>query len=109
MNENMRQTTLGFLIKDNQILQVLPTGKDPYGASLSKDGQTLITGNKEDGSVQVFNLADYRLMKTIYGLDEPRQAIIYSKVPGKIYVLQKDLSIAIVNYKDKNNNIHIIK
>ncbi len=96
-------------IKDNQILKVLPTGKDPYGASLSKDGQTLITGNKEDGSVQVFNLVNYQLIKTIYELDEPRQAIIYSKVPGKIYVLQKDLSIAIVNYKAKNETIYVIK
>lgn len=96
-------------IKDNQILKILPTDKDPYGASLSGDGKTLITGNKEDGTVQVFNLADNRLIKTIPGFDEPRQAIIYSKTLGNIYVLQKDLSIAIVNYKDKNNIMHIIK
>ena len=94
-------------IKDNQIVKILPTGKDPYGASLSGDGKTLITGNKEDGSVQVFNLANYQLIKTIYGLDEPRQAIIYSKMPGKIYVLQKDLSISVINYKD--NTVYTIK
>lgn len=96
-------------IADNKTLQVMPTGKDPYGASLSKDGKTLITGNKESNSVQVFALANYSLIKTINGLDEPRQAIIYSKTPGKIYVLQKDLSIAIVNYKEKNNTVQIIK
>lgn len=89
-------------IKNNQVLEIIPTGRDPYGASLSKDGKTLATGNKEDGSVQVFDLTNYSLIKTIDGLDEPRQAILYSETPGKLYVLQKDLSIAEVNYHGKD-------
>lgn len=95
-------------IADNQLLKILPTGNDPYGASLSKDGSTLITGNKVDGTVAVFSTRNYQLLKTIPGFDEPRQAILYSKTPGKIYVLQKDLSIGVVNYLQEQPQIKVI-
>lgn len=96
-------------IQSNRLIKTMPTEKDPYGASLSKDGKTLITGNKEDNSVQVFDASNYKLIKTIRGFIEPRQAIVYSKTQGQIYVLQKDLSIAVVNYNSNLNNLTIIK
>jgi DNA-binding beta-propeller fold protein YncE len=97
------------LIQSNQLIKAMPTEKDPYGTSLSKDGKILITGNKEDNSVQVFDTSNYKLIKTIRGFNEPRQAIVYSKTQGQIYVLQKDLSIAVVNYNSNPNNLTIIK
>lgn len=95
-------------ITNNQLLKTLPTGNDPYGASLSKDGDTLITGNKIDGTVEIFSTKNYQLLKVISGFNEPRQAILYSKTPGKIYVLQKDMSIGVVNYLQKQPKIKII-
>lgn len=81
---------------------------DPYGASLSKDGDTLITGNKIDGTVEIFSTKNYQLLKVISGFNEPRQAILYSKSLGKIYVLQKDMSIGVVNYLQKQPQIEVI-
>ncbi len=92
-------------IANNQLLQTIPTEKEPYGATLSVDGQLLATGNKESNSVQIFDMNNYRLLKTIGGLNEPRQAIIFSKTPNMIYVLQKDLSIAKVNYLSESKTI----
>lgn len=88
-------------IKNNQILNSITTGKEPYGAALSQDGSTIAVGNKEDNSVQIFDARNYTLIKTIPNLNEPRQAIVYSQqVPGKLFILQKDLSIVVVNYKN---------
>lgn len=95
-------------ISNNQLLKTLPTGNDPYGASLSKDGDTLITGNKIDGTVEIFSTKNYQLLKVILGFNEPRQAILYSKSLGKIYVLQKDMSIGVVNYLQKQPQIEVI-
>lgn len=92
-------------IRNNQILKTIPTGKEPYGATLSADGHLLVTGNKESNSVQIFDMDNYRLLKTIGGLNEPRQAIVFSHIPNMIYVLQKDLSIAEINYKSESKTI----
>lgn len=95
-------------IKNNQLIKSIPTGKEPYGAALSNDGGTIVVGNKEDNTVQVFDAQNYVLIRTISGLNEPRQAIVYSRTSGKLFVLQKDLSIAIINYKN-NQPMTIIK
>lgn len=39
-----------------------------------------------------------QVKKTITGFNEPRQAITYSQESDKAYVLNKDLSISIINY-----------
>ena len=95
-------------VRSNGLIKTIPTGRDPYGAALSSDGKILITGNKIDNTVQVFDAIDYNLLHTIPGFNEPRQAIVYSKNKGKIYILQKDLSIAVVNYNDQDKPLEVI-
>lgn len=64
----------------------------------------------------MINTADQRVVKTIEGFKEPRQAIVFSHNGDQAYVLNRDLSIARVDVKtytitdiiqDKQKNISL--
>lgn len=74
-------------------------GREPYGATLSPDDKLLFASNKADNTIDVINVADHRVVKTIGGFKEPRQAIVFSHDGDQAYVLNRDLSIARVDVK----------
>lgn len=91
-------------IGENKVVKTIPVGEEPYGAALSPDGKTILTGEKGSNQVSVIDVDSLEVKSTITGLDAPRQAISYSKAnEGKAYVLNGDLSIAVVDYV--NNKI----
>lgn len=56
-----------------------------------------ITSKQE---IDVINVADHRVIKTISGFIEPRQAIVFSQDGERAYVLNCDLSISRVNVEN---------
>jgi YVTN family beta-propeller protein len=83
------------------IAQTISVGKDPYGASLSSDENILLSGNKEDNSLSIIDVSTLTNIGVITGFNEPRQAIVYSKNGKNVFVLNKDLSISVVNLSEK--------
>lgn len=83
-----------------EIYKTIKTGDETYGAALSPNADIILAGNKASNNVSVIDVNDdYKVINTIEGLNEPRQAIVYSNNDGEAYVLNKDLSIAKVNYQ----------
>lgn len=78
----------------------ISVGKEPYGAALSPDGNIILSGEKASNQISVISVNDdYKITKTITGLDEPRQAIVYDpNNKEQAFVLNKDLSISIINF-----------
>lgn len=87
-------------IATGELYKTIKVGEEPYGAALSKDGKTILVGNKASNDVSVISVEDdYKVLRTIKGFDEPRQAIVYSaSTENKAYVLNKDLSVSVVDY-----------
>ena len=63
-----------------------------------KDGKIVLTGEKGSNQVSVIDTKTLEVKRVIGGLNEPRQAIVYSKEAGKAYVLNADLSISVIDY-----------
>ncbi|MGE7905831.1 beta-propeller fold lactonase family protein [Peribacillus sp. NPDC094092] len=84
---------------DGNIKGEIKVGREPYGAALSPDDKLLFASNKADNTIDVINVADRRVVKTIGGFKEPRQAIVFSHDGDQAYVLNRDLSIALVDVK----------
>lgn len=59
----------------------------------------IFASNKADHTIDVINVADHRIVKTIGGFKEPRQAIVFSQDGDQAYVLNRDPSIARVDVK----------
>lgn len=83
------------------IAKTISVGKDPYGSSLSSDENILLSGNKEDNSLSIIDVPTLTNIGVITGFNEPRQAIVYSKNGKNVFVLNKDLSISVVNLSEK--------
>lgn len=83
------------------IAKTISVGKDPYGASLSSDETILLSGNKKGNSLSIIDVSTLTNIGEITGFNEPRQAIIYSKNGKNVFVLNKDLSISVVNLAEK--------
>ncbi|MBK5017174.1 YncE family protein [Pantoea sp. S62] len=81
------------------ITRTIPVGKDPYGAALTPDNRYVYSGNLGDNSLSVIETATGKVIATVSGLDAPRQAIVFSKDGSRAWVLNKDLSIAVVDLK----------
>ncbi|RBQ33691.1 YncE family protein [Rahnella variigena] len=81
------------------IISTIPVGKDPYGAALSPDNRYVYSGNLGDNSLSVIDTGTGKVVSTVTGLDAPRQAIVFSKDGSRAWVLNKDLSIAVVDLK----------
>lgn len=84
-------------LKSLKITHSIPVGKEPYGAALNPKGTVLYSGNLGDNSMSVIALPSMKVTATITGLEGPRQAIVFSKDGSLAYVLNEDLSIAIVD------------
>jgi len=88
-------------ITQGKIMSEVKVGREPYGAALSPDGKLLFASSKADNTIDVITVSDYRVIKTIKGFLEPRQAIIFNRAGDIAYVLNRDLSISRVNVKDR--------
>ncbi|WP_227793347.1 beta-propeller fold lactonase family protein [Paenibacillus guangzhouensis] len=88
-------------IAQGKIISEVKVGREPYGAALSPDGKLLFASSKVDNTIDVITVSDYRVIKTIKGFLEPRQAIIFNRAGDVAYVLNRDLSISWVNVKDR--------
>jgi YVTN family beta-propeller protein len=80
-----------------QITDNVPVGRDPYGAALSPDGNLVYSGDKADNTLTVVDTSTRKVVGKVVGFDEPRQAISFTRDGRQAYVLNKDLSIAIVD------------
>nr|WP_325178120.1 beta-propeller fold lactonase family protein [Pantoea sp. 1B4] len=90
------------------ITATIPVGQDPYGAALTPDNRYVYSGNLGDNSLSVIDTAAGKVVSTVTGLDAPRQAIVFNKDGTRAWVLNKDLSIAVVDLK-KNRVMATIK
>ena len=99
---NSRTNSISVVdLKTTTVRDSIPVGKDPYGAALSPDGHHVYSGNKVDNTLTVIDTATHKPAGTIYGFDEPRQAIVFARQGAIAYVLNKDLSIAVVDLREK--------
>ncbi len=89
-------------IETGELVKSIAVGQEPYGAALSPDQKLILTGEKASNQVSVINTETLEVISTIEGLDEPRQAIVYSSNDNKAYVLNKDLSISLIDYSEGN-------
>ncbi|MFS0890350.1 YncE family protein [Peribacillus frigoritolerans] len=53
---------------DGTIKGEIKVGREPYGAALSPDDKLLFASNKADHTIDVINVADHRVVKTIGGV-----------------------------------------
>ncbi len=81
-------------IDKRTILNIVPVGKDPYGAALSPDGRFVYVGNLGDNTVSVIEVASLQVVATITGFKQPRQAIVFTRDGKTACVLNVDLSVA---------------
>jgi len=79
------------------ITNIIPVGRDPYGATLSADQTQLLTSSKLDGTLDILDLRTGQIVKSIGGFVEPRQALVYGRDGKTVYVLNRDLSVGVVN------------
>jgi YVTN family beta-propeller protein len=84
-------------LKTGTIRASVSVGKDPYGAALSPDGRRVYSGDKTDNTLTVIDTDTNKAIGTITGFNEPRQAIVFGQRGFIAYVLNKDLSIAVVD------------
>ena len=80
-----------------KITDTVKVGEDPYGAALTSDGRFVYSGNLKGNSLSVIDTASAKVVATVTGLNEPRQAIVFSKDGSRAFVLNRDLSIAVVD------------
>jgi YVTN family beta-propeller protein len=80
-----------------KIVATIPAGREPYGVTLSPDDRILYIANKADNNIYVVDTATRRRLGVINGFNEPRQAVVFSKDGQKAYILNRDLSIAVVD------------
>ena len=83
----------------DKIVASVPVGKDPYGAALSPDERRLYSGDKGDNTLTIIDTAARSAVGKITGFNEPRQAIVFRPDGTLAYVLNKDLSIAVVDLR----------
>ena len=86
----------------------VPVGQDPYGAALTPDGKFVYSGNLKDNSLSVIDTGSLKVVATVTGLNEPRQAIAFSADNAHAYVLNRDLSVAVVD-RAKNAVVSTMK
>jgi YVTN family beta-propeller protein len=84
-------------VATGRIVRTIPVGRDPYGATLSADQKKLLTSSKQDGTLDIVDLRSGLIAGSIGGFLEPRQALVYSRDGKSVYVLNKDLSIGVVD------------
>ncbi|AZP10728.1 hypothetical protein EJN92_00980 [Undibacterium parvum] len=80
-----------------EISALVAVGRAPYGAALSPDGKQLYSGNLADNTVSVIDVASLKVVATIAGFKQPRQAIVFTRDGKLAYVLNEDLSISKVD------------
>lgn len=81
------------------LLNKIPVGTEPYGCILLVNQSLLLTGEKGSNQVSVIDLTTNQVIRTIRGLKAPRQAIGLSQTADQAYVLNEDLSVAIIDYQ----------
>ncbi len=80
-----------------KVVAEVPVGQDPYGAALTPDGKFVYSGNLKDNTLSVIDTATRKVVATVTGLNEPRQAIVFSSDNTKAYALNRDLSVAVID------------
>ena len=80
-----------------KIIKEIPVGREPYGAALSLNETHIYSGNLADNSLSVIELSSMKMIATVTGLYEPRQAIVFTQDGKSAWVLNKDLSISRVD------------
>ncbi|MEG2511539.1 MAG: cytochrome D1 domain-containing protein, partial [Bacilli bacterium] len=104
------ENTINVLdISTGEVVKSIKVGEEPYGSALSPDGKTILTGEKVSNQVSVIDTETLEVKNTIVGLNEPRQAIVYSSEEGQAYVLNADLSISIIDYISGNVIYNIVE
>lgn len=83
----------------DKIVASVPVGRDPYGAALSPDQKRLYSGDKIDNTLTIIDTTTRTSVGKITGFNEPRQAIVFNAGGDLAYVLNKDLSIAVVDLR----------
>jgi YVTN family beta-propeller protein len=79
----------------------VPVGKDPYGAALSPDGRRVYSGDKLDNTLTIIDTNNNKPIGKITGFNEPRQAIVFGHQGAIAYVLNKDLSVSVVDIQSR--------
>ncbi|WP_082341342.1 cytochrome D1 domain-containing protein [Sporosarcina globispora] len=87
-------------LSQNKIVSEITVGDEPYGATLSPDNKLLFASNKADNTIDVIDTSNHQIIKTINGFNEPRQAIVFNQAGEQAYVLNRDLSISVVDVKE---------
>ncbi len=90
-----------------KVTSEVTVGKDPYGAALTH-GRFVYSGNLKDNSLSVIDTGTLTVVATVTGLNEPRQAIAFSTDNARAYVLNRDLSVAVVD-RAKNAVVSTMK
>ena len=62
--------------------------------ALTPDGRFIYSGNLADNTVSVIDVATLKVVATIAGFKQPRQAIVFTRDAKTAYVLNEDLSIS---------------
>ena len=84
-------------IAKREILSTDAVGKDPYGAALTPDDRFVYSGNLADNTVSVIEVETLKVVATITGFKQPRQAIVFTRDGKLAYVLNEDLSVSRVD------------
>lgn len=106
---NSGRNTIGVVdVAARKVTSEVVVGKDPYGAALTPDGRFVYSGNLKDNSLSVIDTGTLKVVATVTGLNEPRQAIAFSADNAHAYVLNRDLSVAVVD-RAKNAVISTMK
>ena len=84
-------------LEKRRITDNVPVGRDPYGAALSPNGTLVYSGDKVDNTLTVVDTTTRKVVGKVVGFDEPRQAITFTRDGRQAYVLNQDLSVAVVD------------
>jgi YVTN family beta-propeller protein len=84
-------------LPSRSIIATIAVGRNPCGVALSPDEQFAYVGNLTDDTLSVVALSSFQVIATISGFIEPAQAIAFARDGSNAYVLNRGLSVSIVN------------
>ena len=84
-------------INKKEITSTIPVGKDPYGAALTPNEKYVYSGNLADNTLSVISVASMKVVATVSGFRQPRQAIVFTRDAKSAYLLNEDLSVSKVD------------
>ncbi len=78
-----------FDVRQNKLLRVIQSGKDPENFDLSKDGRYLVVSNEDDSRASMIELATEKVVKTFPVGEEP-EGVKFTPNGKFVYVTSED-------------------